>query len=397
MIKRALILSAICGALPMLCISAYAFNLPDSGQSTCYQTGSPYAATDCPGTGQDGAYGNNPMRYADHGDGTVTDRNTGLMWQKCTVGMDHLTCTGTSTIWTWYGATGTPNPPEAFDDVCGDLTLGGYTNWRVPTKREWMTVMHYGIAGTKDVPMIDTSAFPNTIPFYYWSSTTHASASDYAWQVRFNSGTFSAPAKDAIRSVRCVRGDPAGAEQSLAAEGPEAVTDATTGLVWQKGEAEEGAMTWDAAISYCESRTLDGKTDWRLPNIRELEFLGDDTRDSPVINTTFFPNPYAGYYWSSTTPPDAPEKAWIKDFSEGSIYHQAKSGSCHVRCVRGGSVYGDLNRDAKVDLADVVNAMQMLTGKEPSRPVHKQADVSGDRSIGLPEAIYILQIISELR
>ena len=373
---------------------AHAFNLPDSGQTTCYQTGSPYAATDCPGTGQDGAYSINPLRYTDNGDGTVTDRNTGLMWQKCSVGQDHLTCGGSSKIYDWYESTGTRNPPDEVFDACGELTLGGRTDWRLPTKREFATLMHYGIAGTNDVPMIDAAVFPNTIPFLYWSSTTLPLA-DFAWDVHFNSGTYRCPPKTSYRNVRCVRGERV--EQSLIADGVETVTDTSTGLEWQKAEAEEGAMSWEAALSYCEGRTLAGKSDWRLPSIRELEFLGDDARDNPAINTAFFPNPYAGYYWSSTTPPGSTNKVWIKDFSDGYIYNGLKTETNHVRCVRGGSVDGDLNRDAKVDLADAVNAMQMLTGKEPSRPVHKQADVSGDRSIGLPEAIYILQIIAELR
>ncbi len=59
-----------------------AFKLPDTGQMKCYQSVSPYAEIPRVGTGQDGAYDINPMSYTDNGNGTVTDNNTGLMWQK---------------------------------------------------------------------------------------------------------------------------------------------------------------------------------------------------------------------------------------------------------------------------------------------------------------------------
>ncbi len=75
-------------ALLLFCSAALseAFKLPDTGQTKCYQVVSPYAEIHCAGTGQDGAYNINPMSYTDNGNGTVTDNNTGLMWQKCSVG-----------------------------------------------------------------------------------------------------------------------------------------------------------------------------------------------------------------------------------------------------------------------------------------------------------------------
>ncbi len=70
-------------ALLLFCSVALseAFKLPDTGQTKCYQSVSPYAEIPCEGTGQDGAYNINPMYYTDNGNGTVTAKNTGLMWQ----------------------------------------------------------------------------------------------------------------------------------------------------------------------------------------------------------------------------------------------------------------------------------------------------------------------------
>ena len=112
------------------------------------------------------------------------------------------------------------------------------------------------------------------------------------------------------------------------------VTDTKTGLMWQQGESS--AMTWEAALSYCEGLTLGNHSDWRLPNIKELESLTDDTRPSPAIDTTFFPNAKSSAYWSSTTVADPTYIAWIVGFSYGYVNRSVKSDLRDVRCVRGG-------------------------------------------------------------
>ena len=71
------------------------------------------------------------------------------------------------------------------------------------------------------------------------------------------------------------------------------------------------------ALSYCEGLPLGGKTDWRLPNIKELESLTDDARYNPAIDTNFFPNAYASYYWSSTTVRRLSGQRGYVDFHDG--------------------------------------------------------------------------------
>lgn len=73
-----LIVSALVLLLPVL-ICAGTYKLPDTGQTTCYDTSG--NVINCKGTGQDGAYNFNPLSYTDN-NGTVTDNNTGLIWQK---------------------------------------------------------------------------------------------------------------------------------------------------------------------------------------------------------------------------------------------------------------------------------------------------------------------------
>jgi hypothetical protein len=58
---------------------------------------------------------------------------------------------------------------------------------------------------------------------------------------------------------------------------------------------------------------------------------------------------------------------------------------------------GDINHDLHIDLADVILALQVLSGIEPNSAVYKEADVNGDGKIGLAEASYVLEVASGLR
>ena len=104
--------------------------------------------------------------------------------------------------------------------------------------------------------------------------------------------------------------------------------------------AAGGARLYDMGQSPidCEGLSLGGHSDWRLPNIRELDSLTGDTRYNPAIDTSFFPNAYASYYWSSTTYARVSNFAWLVSFDDGNVNINYKygSGRYYVRCVRGG-------------------------------------------------------------
>ena len=121
---------------------------------------------------------------------------------------------------------------------------------------------------------------------------------------------------------------------SLTDNGNGTVTDSGTLLTWQQGESS--AMTWEAALTYCEGLSLAGSTDWRLPNHKELLSLVDYTRYNPSINTTFFPSAISSVYWSSTTDAFNTSYAWSVNFYFGGSYNYVKTISDYVRCVRGG-------------------------------------------------------------
>jgi len=112
------------------------------------------------------------------------------------------------------------------------------------------------------------------------------------------------------------------------------VTDSGTHLMWQQGE--RGFMDWEAALTTCETSTLAGNTDWRLPNHKELLSLVDDTRVSPSINIVKFPDTMFGHYLSSTTNAGDTTYSIGVNFSYGLSMLCLKTNSFYVRCVRGG-------------------------------------------------------------
>ena len=119
--------------------------------------------------------------YTDNGDGTVTDTYTSLMWQQ-----DGLTEK------TWEQAL----------SYCEGLSLGGYTDWRLPTIKELRSLVDY----SRDYPAINAIYFPSTVSFFYCSSTTYPASTDCAWGVDFYDGYDGYGYKYNNNYVRAVRG-----------------------------------------------------------------------------------------------------------------------------------------------------------------------------------------------
>jgi len=170
--------------------------LPDTGQTSCYN---PSGSTiTCSGAGQDGSYKllNPELSYIDNGNGTVTDKYTGLMWKKCSEPLQTTNCSGTPGTYTWANAI----------SQCENLTYAGYSDWRLPNMKELFSLIKYqGSSG----PYIDTSYFPNTVNSAYWTSTTYASNTTSAMNVNFNYGNVNYNDKTTILNyVRCVRAGP---------------------------------------------------------------------------------------------------------------------------------------------------------------------------------------------
>lgn len=116
--------------------------------------------------------------------------------------------------------------------------------------------------------------------------------------------------------------------------GDDTIMDTLTGLMWQKGNSQR---SWYLSLQYCEELTLGGYTDWRLPNIRELNSIVDYGRLAPAINPIFTCGPQ-DYFWSSTTVNFSTRNVWVVQFEYGYDRSDFYKGSNNfkVRCVRRG-------------------------------------------------------------
>ncbi len=103
------------------------------------------------------------------------------------------------------------------------------------------------------------------------------------------------------------------------------------------GTSGNGTDTKDY-IDALKSARFGGFSDWRLPTMKELASLVDYSIPwpGPTINTSYFPNTVASYYWSSTTYAGDPDYAWGIHFPYGYDDISNKSGNYYVRAVRGG-------------------------------------------------------------
>lgn len=130
----------------------------------------------------DGAYQKGVSRsYTDNGDDTVTDNATGLIWQQEDDNIQR----------NWADA-GT---------YCGNLDLGGSTDWRLPTIEELKSLVDYGTS----IPAINVTYFTGTISSGYWSSTTYANDSNEAWNFNGEYGSIGWWNKTLTYNVHCVR------------------------------------------------------------------------------------------------------------------------------------------------------------------------------------------------
>jgi len=112
------------------------------------------------------------------------------------------------------------------------------------------------------------------------------------------------------------------------------VTDTKTGLVWQR-TAPTTTYSWADAQTYCAGVGSSlGGSGWRLPNIRELNSIVDDTVIKPAIDANAFPATPAERFWSSTPYANSSYSAWYVLFNDGASAYDDKTYTYYARCVR---------------------------------------------------------------
>ncbi len=264
--------------------------LADTGQTTCYDDLSPIACGPGAFAGQDGAWQGRPQAFEDHGDGTVTDLVTGLMWQQ---------------------DPGPKRTASAAEAGASHFALAGYDDWRRPTVHELYSLIRFegtdpSVCGGSDdcapTPFLDgTFAFSygdtrrgeRLIDAQFVSSTRYVSTTmngqATAFGVNFADGRIKGyPVGPSPRwpdgkpfFVLYVRGVSGVGSHDFEDRGDGTVVDHATGLTWTQpnsgGLSETPGMTWKEALAWADGLELGGYTDWRLPDARELQTPVDIT------------------------------------------------------------------------------------------------------------------------
>ena len=140
------------------------------------------------------------------------------------------------------------------------------------------------------------------------------------------------------------------------------INDLNTHLMWEKKSLDgrihdqSTVYTWPDAFSTFigglnAGGGFAGHTDWRLPNIKELQSIINYQNFDPAVSAAFNANCALGCtvttcsctqslfsYWSSTAYQVGPNSAWVVFFFGGIVNAYDKSNfTAYVRAVRGGS------------------------------------------------------------
>ncbi len=327
------------------------FVVTDTGQTKFYDSNGNVIDAPEPGEayyGQDAQYEGIQMSFTDNGDGTVTDNNTGLVWQQ-TPPSDKMTY------------------DEAVEYV-ENLKLGGYDDWRLPTIKESFSIANLDGRLTMNiseaVPYIDTDYFDffydENRPYtgsYWTSSVTKIPAENEYEKMEKNygfnwadghlksygdgyylDGTSSGSSIPA--GVRAVRGEEGVyGVNDFVDNGDGTITDNATGLMWSQLDSgavnDDGTIrdkndenygwgrTWVDTLAWVEKMNdaeYLGYSDWRLPDAKELQSIVQyGITELPATDTDYFDLSHEDcYMWTSTTCGDFPDTALY--FAFGKAY-----------------------------------------------------------------------------
>ena len=311
----------------MFLIASYSVNsqsckIVDTGQTTCYDNSHEIAAPEKGQAfyGQDAQNNGHQPAYQDNNDGTVTDLNTDLMWQK-----------------------ELPSDKYTYAEcvVYADTsTLADYDDWRLPTIKELYSLILFsgatGMSESTSIPYIDTDVFDfrfggsvspdeRFIDAQYATSTiykgTTMGGNETMFGVNFVDGRIKGYPTSKDFEIKLVRGRTDYGVNDYIDNGDGTITDNATGLMWDQVGSHEG-MTWEEALAWVEEKNKEyylGYNKWRLPNAKELQSIVDYQRspsftNSPAISPLFqvptitdeggetnYP-----FYWTSTTHVDGP-------------------------------------------------------------------------------------------
>lgn len=183
--------------------STFAFIIPDTGVTNCYDNQGNQIVCPQPGEqfyGQDAHYGPGTIPFVNNGNGSVTEVNTGLIWEVKGAAdgtVDYSNPNDADNIYTWENA-------QSFVDDLNARNHAGRSDWRLPTAEELGTILD--LSKDQPGPIIDTNFFVNCKAGSYWTADAYAADFNKAWVIDFSSAGDDFLDKSNSFYVRAVRG-----------------------------------------------------------------------------------------------------------------------------------------------------------------------------------------------
>jgi len=233
--------------------------------------------------------------------------------------------------------------------------LYGFNDWKLPNRRELFSLVDHE---TINPSLPSGHPFTDVFAGYYWTSTTCARLPDQAWYIHLGGARVFKGMKHGSYMVWPVRigekdgrvfqtgqstcydedGNPAECSHTgqdaefrsgLQFDKPRflekagCVYDRMTGLSWLKrADYGNGTLDWQTSRNMVEEvnrERLCGHSDWRIPEVRELESLMDMGRHSPALPLDHPFDDVHEFYWSATTSRYDAHYAWVLYLRDGAV------------------------------------------------------------------------------
>lgn len=311
------------------------------------------------------------LHFMDHGDGTVTDTRSGLMWMRPAFGQN----------WENNSSTGDAKTMSLVEAKTLRCDFAGHKNWRLPTIAELKGLIYPGIN-----PALDDQAFPMQSGRYFWTTSCKDDTSKISsghpiiFALRTGSLGYSV-LEHSHENVRLVRKDsspdtltigiPQGESEPIMQSpnrftslppalkpacnqfkrighsdhfidhGDGTATDTRTGLMWMRcalGQTWNGSTCVGSAQHFSAEGwttfrpSFAGYKDWRLPGLDELISLTQRTRK--IFDAEVFPDMPKGIFWTSSPNAVNNREAWQVDFFDGEVRTKQSTAMAYIRLVR---------------------------------------------------------------
>jgi len=175
----------------------------------------------------------------------------------------------------------------------------------------------------------------------------------YIYQIAVSLCCFAFVSHQALAAQACVPAiQPTAPTSDFIDNGNGAVTHTLTGLMWMRcsqGQVWNGTtctgvastFTWIGALNQASGFNTGGGfagfTDWRVPNVKELQSIAEMQCTSPAMNTTIFPSlPTTFFYWTSSPNRWSTNLAFEFDIGIGAPARQSVGSLNHLLLVRAG-------------------------------------------------------------